>query len=349
MQPLQGGHSQAGLWAMLSADPQTLAFINTKHPLLRPICCNRVGTPKTHVGEALRAQRAPPPPLTPQQRDAARLQALQDAAKPRQQCPASGADPLTGESSDSRVRGIWLSATSGQNADTQPKSQHPTSSIVHLIGDPGRAMVPLRAVFIELGIQAVQENQQEMYCGACQSYWLRHAATRPVAFAGDLFAEVPLEAMLAPKQSSSVRPATVKPGAKAGAYLQLAEGSPRQSLKDPAVPQATATIGARSARSGAMGRAAAVTPAADKSGGKVAGTASLQLNASSAAASTASRWQPSEPGSPVAGGRGQGESRGWLSHLFPRRHASFGVPQWPCALCQLPCAFCMVACLASAG
>ena len=56
----------------------------------------RVATPKAHVGEALRAQRAPPPPLTPAQRDAARLQALQEAARPRPKGAIDPSDPLTG-------------------------------------------------------------------------------------------------------------------------------------------------------------------------------------------------------------------------------------------------------------
>jgi hypothetical protein len=49
------------------------------------------------VGEALRAQRAPPAPLTPAQKDAARLQALVDAAKARPKGATAPTDPLTGE------------------------------------------------------------------------------------------------------------------------------------------------------------------------------------------------------------------------------------------------------------
>ncbi len=50
----------------------------------------RVATPKAHVGEAMRAQRAPPAPLTVEQKEAARLQSLQDATRAKSQPPIIG-------------------------------------------------------------------------------------------------------------------------------------------------------------------------------------------------------------------------------------------------------------------
>ena len=222
----------------------------------------RVATPKAHVGEALRAQRAPPPPLTPAQRDAAGLQALVDAARPKSKGAAAPTDPLTGGCICRSIFAKQHDIVMGW-AITAAASFRPSNRLA--VPPPHNHMMVLPP------------------------------------HAGDLFAEVPLEAMTGLQRSASPRPSATTPAARAGANASnpfaeynaaLSSKSARSAVN---VPPYSVRGDAAGVKSVGSGTPTAALPGAPRSGGQTNGKAAggiapLQISASAAGTgSTASR------------------------------------------------------------
>jgi hypothetical protein len=121
--------------------------------------------------------------------------------------------------------------------------------------------------------------------------------------AGDLFAEVPLEAMTGLQRSASPRLSATTPAARAGTnasnpfaeYSVALGGKSASSAAD--VPPYSAIGGAAGVKSAGLLAPNAALPATIRGGGKMDGKAAggiapLQISASAAGiASTASRWE----------------------------------------------------------
>ena len=124
-----------------------------------------------------------------------------------------------------------------------------------------------------------------------------------VLHTGDLFAEVPLEAMTGLQRSASPRPSATTPAARAGPnasnpfaeYSAALSSKPARSAVDG--PPYSAAGGAAGVKSAGLPAPNAALPATIRGGGKTggkaaAGIAPLQISASAAGAgSTASRWE----------------------------------------------------------